>query len=188
MPYIIWYICLYDIYWPRRKHFTLPVCRVVTHSRRSEAFFVKRKCTGGTISGSARCGTEFMPGNSSQMISLHKCVKCPLKSAHNRLVYIFPWMKASFLRTTPEEDYKPHIYPSTWFKRRRRSQRDDWECFMLYELKHLPGFLFKSNSYLAKFLLGCSGLFTFVWFEFVVFSFEKVEEEQQKTIEMAKLR
>lgn len=41
------------------------------------------------MSGSAHCGTEFMMGNSSQMISLHKCVKCPLKSAHNRLVYIF---------------------------------------------------------------------------------------------------
>lgn len=125
------------------KHFTLTVCRVVTYSSRSEAVFVKRKCTGGTISGSAHCGTEFMPGNSSQMISLHKCVKCPLKSVHNRLVYIFQWMKASFLRTTPEENYKPHIYPSTWFKRRRRSQRNDWECFMLDELKHLPGFLFK---------------------------------------------
>lgn len=102
MPYIIWHICLYDIYWPRRKDFTLTVGRVVTqHSSRSEAVFVKRKCTGGTVSGSAHCGTEFMPGNSSQMISLHKCVKCPLKSAHNRLVYIFQWMKASFLRTTP---------------------------------------------------------------------------------------
>lgn len=32
------------------------------------------------MSGCAQGSTEFMPGNSSQMICLHKCVKCALRS------------------------------------------------------------------------------------------------------------
>lgn len=112
----IWDTGLYGIKWPRREHFT--VCSGVTnasHSVVTETVFLKRKCTGGAIS--AHCSTEFTPGNSSQMICLHKCVKCALKSAAlNCLAYIFQWMKASFLRTSPGENYKPQIYPKTYFK------------------------------------------------------------------------
>lgn len=53
------------------------------NSIESFTVFFTRRCTGG----GAHCSTEFMPGNSSQMILFHKCVKCALKRAHMFGVY-----------------------------------------------------------------------------------------------------
>lgn len=168
--------------------------RVVTCSSRSvvtDAVFLERKYTGSTMSGSAHCGTELMPGEFKSDDQFAQVCQMSFKVSAQPFGVYFPvnesklsendpWGKlqtAHFTQVHGSREGDVHsemtVFYALW------TNTFAWLSFSFLFLKY-----YKSYSHLAKVLGGCSGLF--VWCEFVVYSFEE-EEKQQKTIEMAKL-